>query len=282
MIVAITGASGFIGQGLAARLRLAGLTVRSVSLRTAPEPAAFNGCEAVVHLAGEAVAQRWTDSAKQRILDSRVQGTRTMVNALANLDQPPGVLVSASGVGYYGLRGDGVLTEHSPPGSDFLAQVCLAWESEARKAEALRIRVVTPRIGMILGADGGALSKLLLPFRLGVGGRIGSGTQWTSWIHLDDLLSLVIFAIEKSALRGAVNAVAPNPVTNLEFAKVLATALHRPAILPVPAFALRLVLGEMSEILLGGQRAVPQVAQAAGFTFRYPQLAAALAEILER
>jgi len=284
MNIAITGASGFIGASLAARLRSEGHTVRALSLRSAPDPASvasvFDGCDAVVHLAGEPVAQRWTDSTKKRILDSRVQGGRTIVDALSKLDRRPGVLVSASGIGYYGSRGDERLTEGSAPGSDFLAQVCVAWEGEARKAEALSIRVVTPRIGMVLGAGGGALSKLLLPFRLGVGGRIGPGTQWTSWIHLDDLVSLVVFAIQNQQLSGAVNAVAPNPVTNLEFTKVLAAALHRPAVFPLPAFALQLVLGEMSEILLGGQRVVPEAAKAAGFTFRYPQLSAAFAEIL--
>ena len=282
MNIAITGFSGFIGQSLAARLRLVGHAVRAVSLRTAPDPAAFHGCDAVVHLAGEPVAQSWTPAAKRRILESRVEGTRTVVNALAKLDEPPHALVCASGVGYYGSRGDELVRENSAPGTDFLAQVCIASASEAQKAEALGIRVVTPRIGVVLGAGGGALAKLLPPFRFGVGGRIGTGKQWISWIHLDDLLSLVVFALEKPALRGPVNAVAPNPVTNLEFTKVLAAELHRPAAFPVPGFALRLMFGEMSEILLGGQRAIPEAALGAGFPFRYPHLAEALKQILGR
>jgi uncharacterized protein (TIGR01777 family) len=280
MNIAITGASGFIGVNLTTRLRQDGHNVHAVSLRSVPEPAVFEGCDAVVHLAGEPVVQRWTAAAKRRILDSRVTGTRLVVDALAKLERRPSVLVSASGVGYYGSRGDDVLAESSAPGNDFLAQVCIAWEKEARKAETLGIRVVTPRIGMVLGAGGGALAKLLLPFRVGVGGRIGSGMQSTSWIHLDDLISLVTFAIQKPDLRGPLNAVAPQPVTNLEFTKVLAEVLHRPAIFPVPGFALKLLFGEMSEMLLGGQRAIPEAAQRAGFHFRYPRLEAALEQIL--
>jgi uncharacterized protein len=282
MNIAIAGASGFIGQNLAARLRLVGHTVRAISLRTAVEPAAFDGCDAVVYLAGEPVARRWTAVAKQRILASRVEGTRAVVNALAMLNARPRVFVSASGVGYYGSRGDELVRENAAPGADFLARVCMAWESEARRAETLGIRVVTPRIGMVLGAGGGALAKLLLPFRFGVGGRIGTGQQWMPWIHLHDLLSLIVFALEKQAWSGPVNAVAPNPVTNLEFTRVLAAELHRPAVFQVPAFALRLMFGEMSEMLLGGQRAVPEAALAAGFVFRYPRLAGAFEQILGR
>src|ERR1019366_6950450 len=228
MKVVITGGSGFIGRAIAGRLRASGNTVTAVWLRTPPSPGAFAGCGAVVHLSGEPVAQRWTAAAKQRIMNSRVQGTRALVAALRQ--QPPAVLISASAIGYYGSRGDEILTEESPPGSDFLGQVAVAWEQEARAAEEFGVRVVTPRIGVVLGRGGGALPKMALPFRLGVGGRLGDGKQWTSWIHLDDLVALVEFSIATTTIRGAVNAVAPNPVTNAAFTQELAAALHRPAI----------------------------------------------------
>jgi uncharacterized protein (TIGR01777 family) len=240
----------------------------------------LEGCRAVIHLAGEPVAQRWTHAAKRRILGSRVAGTRTIVDAIGLCRQKPEVLISASGVGYYGSRGDEILTEGASPGSDFLAGVCQAWEAEARKAEAFGVRVVNPRIGLVLDAAGGALEKMLLPFKFGVGGRIGSGAQWVSWIHLSDLIGLVRFAILEPSLHGPLNAVAPDPVTNAEFTKELAAALHRPAIFPVPGLVLKLAVGEMSEMLLGSQRVLPEGAQAAGFRFRYAKLADALAEIL--
>lgn len=280
MNVVITGASGFIGRALITRLRLEGRHVRAVSLRSTPRAADFEGCDAVVHLAGEPVAQRWTADARQRIQGSRVNGTRAVVEALAQLEERPRVLVSASAVGYYGSRGDETLAENATPGTDFLAKVCIEWEAEARKAATLGIRVVIPRTGLVLGNDGGALAKLLLPFRLGAGGRIGSGAQWMSWIHIHDMISLLQFAIQKPALNGPVNAIAPNPVTNVEFTKILAAVMHRPAILPVPGFALKLILGEMSEVLLGGQRVIPAAAQGAGFPFQYPQLRGALEQIL--
>ena len=241
MNVVITGGSGFIGRAIAERLRASGHTVTTVSLRTPPGPEAFTGCHAVVHLAGEPVAQRWTAAAKERIMNSRVQGTRTLVAALRQ--QPPTVLISASAIGYYGSRGDEILTEESPPGSDFLGQVAFAWEKEARAAEEFGVRVVTPRIGVVLGRGGGALPKMALPFRFGVGGRLGDGKQWTSWIHLDDLVALVEFSIATTAVRGAVNAVAPNPVTNADFTRELAAALHRPAILSSPRGSSQTPLG---------------------------------------
>jgi uncharacterized protein len=280
MIIAVTGATGFVGSALTARLRRDGHQVRPISIRSAPEASAFEGCDAVVHLAGEPIAQRWTAAAKRRILGSRVEGTRSVVEALAKLQKRPRVLVSSSGVGFYGSRGEEALTENAAPGDDFLAEVCVAWEAEAQEAASLGIRVVTPRTAMVLGPDGGALAKLLLPFRMGVGGRIGSGTQWVSWVHRDDLISLILVAIEKPDLDGPVNAVAPNPVTNLEFTKTLAAELHRPAIVPVPGIALKLLYGEMSDVLLGGQRAIPEAALRAGFEFRFPRLDAALREIL--
>jgi len=277
MKVVITGGSGFIGRAIAERLRAGGHTVTAVSLRTPPAFEVFAGCDAVVHLAGEPVAQRWTAAAKQRILSSRVQGTRTLVAALRQ--QPPAVLVSASAIGYYGSRGDEILTEDSPPASDFLGQVAVAWEQEARAAEAFGVRVVHPRIGVVLGRGGGALQKMALPFRFGVGGRLGDGKQWTSWIHLDDLIALVEFSIATATVRGAVNAVAPNPVTNATFTRELAAALHRPALFPVPAAALKLLLGEMSQVVLASQRVIPEAALRAGFQFRFTEVGEALRQI---
>jgi uncharacterized protein (TIGR01777 family) len=278
MKVAITGGSGFIGRAVADRLRAEGHTVTPISLRNAPRPEAFAGCDAVVHLAGEPVAQRWTAATRERILHSRIQGTRSLVTALRG--QPPRVLISASAIGYYGSRGDEILTEEAVAASDFLGQVAVGWEQEARNAEKFGVRVVTPRIGVVLGRGGGALARMALPFRWGVGGRLGTGRQWMSWIHLDDLVAMIEFAILTPALSGAVNAVAPHPVTNAEFTRELAAALHRPALFPVPAIALKLLLGEMSQILLGSQRVIPEAALRAGFRFRYsdagPALAAAL------
>lgn len=270
MNVAITGASGFLGRALSERLRADGNRVTSISLRTQPSPEILAGCQAVVNLAGEPVAQRWTAAARERISNSRIQGTRSLVAALR--EHPPAVLVSASAVGYYGSRGDEILTEDTPPSSDFLGQLAVGWEQEAHAAEQFGVRVVTPRIGVVLGRGGGALAQMLTPFRLGVGGRLGTGKQWMSWIALDDMVSLIEFAIEDPALRGPVNAVAPNPVTNADFTRELAAALHRPAIFPVPAFALKILFGEMSEILLGGQRVIPQAALRAGFQFQFSDL----------
>ena len=278
MKVAITGASGFIGKAVGQRLRASGHEVTGISLRTPPSPEIFEGREAVVNLAGEPVAQRWTAAARERIMNSRIQGTRSLVNAFRA--KPPQVLVSASAVGYYGSRGDEILTEDSPPAGDFLGQVAVAWEKEARAAEQFGVRVVTPRIGVVLGRSGGALPKMALPFRFGVGGRVGTGKQWTSWIALEDLVSLIEFAITSPTLRGPVNAVAPHPVTNAEFTRELAAALHRPAIFPVPALALEMIFGEMSQVLLGGQRVLPEAALRAGFQFRFTEVGDALRQIL--
>jgi uncharacterized protein (TIGR01777 family) len=229
-------------------------------------------------LAGEPVAQRWNAAAKQRILESREKGTRNLVEAMRN--RPPKVLVSASGVGYYGSRADEVLTESAAPGKDFLANVCIVWEREAKAAEKLGVRVATLRIGTVLGPNGGALKKLLTPFRLGAGGRIGNGRQWMSWVHVEDLCRLILFVLCDENAGGALNATSPNPITNETFTKVLAEAVHRPALFPVPPSALRLMFGEMSQVLLDSQRVVPQAAVAAGFDFRYPEISAALSNIL--
>jgi len=298
MNVTVTGATGFIGQRLVQALLEDGHGVhalgrkRSGSLPQAvrfsewgsthaePPHKSLASADAVVHLVGETVAQRWTPEVKQRIRSSRVDGTGNLVGALSKQSHRPQVLVCASAIGYYGSRGDEVLTETSNPGSDFLAQVVADWEQAGEKAEALGIRVVPLRFGMVLGKDGGALAKMLLPFRLGLGGRLASGHQWMSWIHVEDVIGLIRFALEKSAIRGPLNATAPNPVTNAEFTQELAAALHRPAVFPVPRFALKLLFGEMAEVILGSQRVVPKAAQSAGFRFHYPELPEALAHLL--
>lgn len=279
MSVALTGASGFIGRAVSTRLIRAGHTVRAVSTRTPPAPEALAGCNAVIHLAGEPIAQRWTRAVRERIRLSRVEGTRALVAAMR--PHPPRVLISASGVGYYGSRGDDVLPESEPPGRDFLAEICLAWEREAEAAESLGTRVARLRIGMVVGPAGGAVNKMLLPFKLGLGARLGSGRQWMSWIHLDDLVSMIEFLLRESTLRGAFNAVSPHPVTNAEFTRALAAAVGRPAVLAAPAFALKLLLGEMSQVLLDSQRAVPEAIVRAGFTFDYPDVYGALAEAVK-
>jgi uncharacterized protein (TIGR01777 family) len=295
--IAITGASGLIGRRLIDLLASQGHALRVLSRRGGAslppgvrlsvwdpeqgEPPADALCDsdAVVHLAGENVAQRWTADAKRRILESRELGTRNLVCALARLPRRPAALVCASAIGYYGSRGDEALTESSAPGAGFLSAVCAAWEREAVAAEALGIRVVRVRIGVVLDPRGGALQRMLPPFRLGAGGRLGGGRQWMSWIHRDDLAELFRFAVEKP-VRGPLNAVAPNPVSNAGFTRELASALHRPAIFPVPKFALRLLFGEMSEILLASQRVAPKAAASAGFAFRFPYLGPALADLL--
>lgn len=279
MRIAVTGAGGFIGGALVRCLSQEGHPAVVVP-RGLPDPALLEGADAVVHLAGEPVAQRWTPAAKQRIRASRAEGTLRLVETLASLARPPATLISASAIGFYGSRGDEVLTETSSPGSDFLASVCAEWESAAARAAGLGIRVVSLRTGMVLGPRGGALTKMLLPFRLGLGGRLGSGRQWMSWIHLDDLVALIRYALDERSLKGPVNATAPEPVTNTEFTRELGRALGRPAVLPVPALALRLLYGEMSEVLLSSQRVLPATAQAAGFAFRYPRLAPALRNLL--
>lgn len=277
MNVGITGASGFVGRRLIERLHQKGQTTKAISLRTPPKPEDLAGCDAVVHLAGEPVAQRWTPAVRRRIQESREEGTRSLVAAMR--EHPPNVLVSASAVGFYGSRGDEILTEQSSAASDFLGQVAQAWEREAMEAEKLGARVVRLRIGIVLGAGGGALARMLVPFRLGLGGRLGTGKQWIPWIHIDDLCDLILFVLRESTLRGVLNATSPHPATNAEFTQALAHAVHRPAVLPVPAFALKLMFGEMGEALLSSERVIPQAALRAGFEFRYPDLAGALLQI---
>lgn len=298
MHVLLTGASGFLGRRLQQRLLADGhqlrLLVRKApatpapgvahflwpNFNTEPPAAALEGCDAIVHLAGEPVAQRWTDDVKRAIRESRVEGTRRLVQALTTQTRRPTVLICASATGYYGSRGNETLTESSAPGSDYLAQLCREWEQQADLAEALGLRVVKMRIGVVLGPEGGALPLMLPPFRLGVGGKLSDGRQWMSWVHVDDVIDLFATALANQKYRGPVNAVAPNPVENQQFTKDLGQALHRPAVFRVPAFALKLALGEMSTVMIASQRVLPKVAQQAGFSYRFPELLPALQDIL--
>jgi uncharacterized protein (TIGR01777 family) len=246
--------------------------------------ARIEGFDAVVNLAGESIAEgRWTDDKKRRIRESRVKGTKLLGDALANLAVPPQIFVCASAIGYYGNRGDELLTETSAPGDDFLAKVCAEWENATALATEKGIRVVNARFGVILDTNGGALKKMLPPFRMGVGGKVGSGKQWMSWIALDDVVAGIQFALANDSIKGPVNFVAPVPVTNSEFTQTLGKVLSRPTILPIPAFAIKFLFGEMGEaLLLGGQRVAPQRLVAEGYKFSYPQLEKALVHILEK
>jgi uncharacterized protein (TIGR01777 family) len=300
MKVTVTGATGLIGSRLVGRLLERGDEVTVLSrepeeARSAlgdvdavaweptggPAPAgALAGRDGIVHLAGENVAQRWSDVAKERILVSRELGTRELVAGLRAADPRPGTLVSASAAGYYGPRGDERLDETAEPGSDFLAEVVQAWEAEAKAAEELGMRVVRVRTGVVLDRSGGALAKMLPPFRAGIGGPVAGGRQYLPWIHLDDLVGIYLAALDGDDWSGPVNASAPEPVTNKEFSKALGRALHRPAFLPVPAFALRVLYGEMANVVTTGQRATPTRALDLGYAFRHPDLDEALAAAL--
>lgn len=291
--VAISGSSGLIGGALATALAAQGTTVlRLVRDRAtsasggvywdpasgAIDAASLEGVEAVVHLAGAPIAERWSTAHKQRIRDSRVQGTRLLATTLAALREPPAVMVSGSAIGIYGSRrGDEVLHEGSSTGGDFLADVSRDWEAAAEPAAAAGIRVVHTRTGLVLSPNGGVLAKLLLPFRMGAGGRIGSGSQWFSWIALDDAVEGLSLMTREASLRGPVNLVAPNPVTNAEFTETVGRVLGRPTLAAVPAFAVKLALGEMGEnTVLASQRVMPQRLLAAGYQFRHPHLEEAL------
>jgi len=277
-MIGITGATGFIGHRLFQRLRVQGEPVRALARPLAP--AAVEGCTTIVHLAGEPIAQRWTPEVKKRIRESRIEGTRRLTELITSAAKPVSTLVSGSAVGYYGDRGDEILTETSPPGTGFLPDTCVEWEAAAREAEQAGTRVVNLRTGMVLGG-GGALTKMLPPFRLGLGGPVGSGRQWMSWIHIDDVVELILFVLRERRLTGPVNAVAPEPVRNGEFAKALGAAVHRPAILPVPVFALKIVFGEMASVMTTSQRVIPEAAQAAGFRYRYEQIRPALESAIQ-
>jgi uncharacterized protein len=297
MRVTVTGATGLIGVALLTELKARGdevtvlsrdperaratLDVQAARWDPLREPApvtALAGRDAVVHLAGESVAQRWTAPAQRAIRESRVQGTRNLVEGLgaSGGEARPAVLVSASAIGYYGAHGEEPLDEEAPPGGDYLAQVCTAWEAEARAAARLGMRTVQVRTGVVLDRRGGALAKMLTPFRLGVGGPVASGRQYVSWIHLDDLVGIILAALEDERWSGPVNATAPEPVTNRELSHALGRALHRPALLPVPAVALRALYGEMAQIVTTGARVLPAKPLVLGYSFRHPHLDEAL------
>lgn len=297
MHVILAGGTGFLGRALAAALaadghdvailtRAAGAAPSGSHLReviwdartTGAWTAAVAAADAVINLSGESIAaRRWSAAQKRRILDSRIHATRCLATVIRGAAVPPAVFLSGSAVGYYGPLGDEIATEEHGPGSDFLARVCVQWETEATAAKNARTRIVFVRTGLVLERDGGALPRMLLPFRLGLGGPLGSGRQWSPWIHRRDWIDLVRWLLVTPAASGAVNATAPNPVTNAEFARALGRALHRPAFMPAPGFALSLVLGEMADsLLLSGQRAVPAKAEHLGFTFQYPHLDDAL------
>ena len=289
----ISGASGFVGSRLAQALVADGHRVLRLKRGSAggedvpwdPEAGTIDRerltraqPDVVINLAGEPIAQRWSGDRKRRIRDSRVHGTRALASALASLSKKPSALVSGSAIGYYGAdRGDEVLDESSSAGSDYLAETARAWEDATAAARDAGIRVVTPRTGIVLGADGGALAKMLPPFKAGVGGRIGSGRQWMSWISLTDMVAALRFAADSAALSGPVNVVAPDATRNADFSETLARVLHRPALIPVPEFALQIAFGEMAKAtILASQHVIPKKLAGAGFTFRHPRLEDAL------
>jgi uncharacterized protein (TIGR01777 family) len=296
MKLVIAGASGFIGSALCSRLLdkghvltlLTRVTPRDASTATkrwlqwtpgtpGDWEAGVDGADGVINLAGEPIAaKRWTGRQKQNILTSRIETTNSLVEAIRKAKQKPGFLINASAVGYYGPRGDETVTEEAGAGKDFLSSVCREWEEEAKKAESLGLRVIRVRTGIVLGRGGGALAKMVPPFKFFVGGPLGSGTQWMSWIHLEDEVGLMLYLIEHSQATGPFNATAPNPVRMKEFCQVLGQVMGRPSWAPVPAFALRLALGELAEMLLTGQRVIPAAAQRLGYEFRYANLDAAL------
>jgi hypothetical protein len=300
--VLVTGATGLVGSRLCARLAASGAHVLGLSRRpeaarravpalaeawplpgSGPLPGgAVHRLDAVVHLAGESVAGRWTEARKQAIEASRIAGTRQLVDSLAAepADARPRVLVAASAIGYYGETGEREVREDAPPADDFLARVCVGWEAEARRAEALGIRVVSLRIGLVMAKEGGALARMLPLFRAGLGGSIGSGQQYWPWIHIADLVGLVEHALAHDTLSGPVNATAPTPVRQAEFARILGRVLHRPALLPTPAFALRTVLGEFAGEVTGSRKVLPARALESGYAFRFAGLEPALRDLL--
>ncbi len=299
MKITLTGATGLIGSRLVRALKARGDEVSVLSRNPArarealgveavewdpmasPAPAdALAGRDAVVHLAGENVAQRWSDAAKRAIRESREIGTRNLVAGLRDAEPRPGVLVASSAVGYYGKHGDERVGEDTPPGDDFLAEVCVVWEREAAAARDLGLRVAHIRTGVVLDAGGGALAKMLPFFKLGVGGPVAGGRQYLPWIHADDVVGLYLAAVDGHDWDGPVNGTAPEPVTNAEFSKALGKALHRPAFAPVPGFAVALLYGDMAEIVTEGQRAVPNRAEALGYGFAHPDLDEALRDAL--
>ena len=298
MKILISGSHGLVGTALIKALEPEGHEIyrlvrhypdSSSEIEWSPERysialSLIEGFDAVVHLAGESIAEgRWTDEKKKQIRESRTRGTKLLADALGNLTDPPRVLLSASAIGYYGDRDEEVLTESSAPGSDFLSEVCVEWEKATSHATAMGVRVMNARFGIILDKEGGALKKMLPPFRMGIGGRIGSGKQWMSWIALDDVVGALKLALTNESLSGPVNFVAPNPVRNAEFTKTLGHVLSRPTIFPIPEFGVRLAFGEMADaLLLSSQRVEPKVLKQAGYQFQYPELRSALTHVLER
>ena len=297
MKIAVTGATGLIGAALCERLRQEGNDVLVITRRensSSPFPVvhwnpergeldtrSLEGVDAVVHLAGETIAERWTREKKERIRTSRVAGTRFLVDGLKRLSKRPSVLIGSSAVGFYGNRGDEVLDEGSPPGTGFLPEICQAWEAEVARASELGMRAVRLRTGIVLSTKGGALAKMLLPFKLGLGGPVGSGSQWMSWIHIDDVVGGYHFALHHSDLSGAANLTAPQPVRNADFTRALGRALGRPAFLPAPGFALKLIFGQMAQdLLLDGQRVLPRRLESAGYKFQHTAVDDALADVV--
>ena len=294
--ILVSGSSGLIGAALIPALKSRGYDVTCLVRGAASgkdqiqwdparplAPESLSGFDAVVHLAGESIVGRWTETKKRRIRESRVQGTRRLAEALAQASQQPRLLISASAIGYYGDRGEETLREDSSSGSGFLAEVCREWEGADEPAAKAGIRTAQMRFGLVLSPSGGALQKMLPPFRLGLGGKMGNGRQWWSWIDIDDLVGAVQHVIKTETLRGPVNVVAPRPLTNAEFTRTLASVLSRPAILPMPAFAARLVFGQMGdELLLASQRVEPAKLLASGYVFQKPDLRLALLAILKQ
>jgi uncharacterized protein (TIGR01777 family) len=292
--VLVSGVSGPIGAALLPSLEAQGVEIVRLVRGAAKggeqiswdpsrplAPAIVSGFDAVIHLAGESVVGRWTEAKKKAIRDSRVEGTGSVATALAQTAAKPEVFVCASAIGFYGSRGDEIVDEGSPPGQEFLPEVCREWEQVSRVAADAGIRTVNIRIGLVLSPRGGALEKMLLPFKLGLGGRLGSGKQWWSWIHVDDIVGAIHQILQTQSLSGPVNLVAPNPVRNDEFTKILASELGRPAVLPMPAFAARLAFGEMArELMLSSQRVKPQKLENTGYSFRFPELRAALDDLI--
>lgn len=297
MKVAISGATGLIGTALRESLAADGVGILALTRQKSLPPletiswdvdrgrfdaTALGSVDAVVHLAGEPIAQRWTEASKNEIRRSRVESTKLLVEGLKSLERKPKVLLSASAIGFYGDRGDETLTESAPAGKGFLPDTCQEWERAAMEAMGLGVRTAVLRTGIVLSTKGGALGKMLLPFRLGLGGPVGTGRQWMSWIHIDDLVGAIRHILSQEDVMGAVNGTAPHPVTNAEFAQTFGRALSRPAFLPAPGFGLKLVFGEMASMLLEGQRVLPKKLEETGYTFQFPELGPALADILAR
>ncbi len=303
MRLLLAGATGFIGRALAGSLTDRGHEIVILTRRASREnwpgirtryrywnpreeglwEKELEDAEGVINLAGEPiVGKRWNPQQKQKILESRAGTTQALVKAIQKSTRKPSFLINASAVGFYGPHGDEDLNESSPHGSDFLAHVCQAWEAHALRAQDFKVRVALLRIGIVLEKGGGALAKMLFPFQMGLGGPLGSGKQWMSWVHLKDLIEMVHFLIDHKNITGPVNGTAPNPVRMKEFAKTLGEVLHRPVLFPVPGFALKILLGETADVLLTGQRVLPQKALGAGYEFRFPALKGALQEILKK